>query len=632
MTSATHSTPPRGDLAAAGASIPRRVLFGQETRTSLALSPDGRSLAWLERRNTHWQVRTATLENLTAGGEGTWLTALPGGVEDVKWASDDTHLLVTRDPHGDERTVLSAVAIRGTAIHDLTPPGVSARLLAVSGQRPELLLASVGGHLERREISTGARLSVRPNPGFFRWIIDHASLEAEGGLLMRGDGGIDVCARAGDTWPVVFSVGHEDAATTSLARSSQGGRYFYLLTSAGAETTRLVKLDTRTGEIVEILAEAPDADVCSVWFDPVTGRPRAAALSRARKQTVVLDEDAALDAHRLCPDPEAELTFLGSSDDDRLWLGAVSRADRSPEYRILDRVTGSILHRIPQRPELSAFDLATPEPIEFFSRDGLSIHGYVTFPPAVARKGLPTVLLVHGGPWERDTWRYDGLVQLLADRGYLCLQVDFRGSTGYGKAFLNAGDREWAGLMHQDLVDAVGHVTAQGWADPENIAIMGASYGGYAALVGAAFTPDLFRCAVDLCGPANLATVISSIPAHWTAARTLMTKRVGDPETEPEFCWERSPLSRIDDIRIPLLIVHGGKDIRVRREESEAIVNALRERGVPHRYLLYPEEGHFFRSRANWMHLLTSVEEFLAEHLGGAAEEPGPESDGALVS
>ncbi|GII75870.1 peptidase S9 [Sphaerisporangium rufum] len=632
MTSAAHSTRPRRDPAAR-APIPRGVLFGQATRTGLALSPDGRSLAWLERRDTHWQARMSTIENLAAGGPGTWLTALPGGVEDVKWAADGAHLLLTRDPDGDERTLLSAVAIGTGSVHDLTPPGVSARLLAVSARRPGLLLAGVGGRLEHREIGTGARLSVRPNPGFFRWIIDHASLEAQGGLRMREDGGIDVCARVGDTWPVVLSVGHQDAAATSLARSSPGGRYFYLLTSAGAETARLVTLDTRTGRIVETLAEAPDADVCSVWFDPMSGRPRAAAFSRARKQTVMLDRDAEPDAHRLCPDAEAELTFLGGSDDDRRWLGMVSRADRSPEYRILERAGGDVVHRVAQRPELAEFELATPEPFEFLSRDGLTVHGYATFPPAATReRPLPTVLLVHGGPWERDTWRYDGLVQLLADRGYLCLQVNFRGSTGYGKAFLNAGDREWAGLMHQDLVDAVGHATARRWADPANIAIMGASYGGYAALVGAAFTPDLFRCAVDLCGPANLATVISSIPAHWTAARRSMIRRVGDPETEPGFCWERSPLSRIGDIKIPLLIAHGGRDIRVRRAESEAMVDALRQRGVPHRYLLYPEEGHFFRSRANWMHLLTQVEEFLAEHLGGVAEEPGPESDGALVA
>jgi dipeptidyl aminopeptidase/acylaminoacyl peptidase len=227
---------------------------------------------------------------------------------------------------------------------------------------------------------------------------------------------------------------------------------------------------------------------------------------------------------------------------------------------------------------------------------------------------------VHGGPWVRDAWGYDGESQWLANRGYLSVQVNYRGSTGYGKAFVNAGDREWGAKMHDDVIDAVNWVVEQGYADRDRIAIYGGSYGGYAALVGATFTPDVFRCAVDIVGPSDLRTLIRSIPPYWAPMVAQFHTRVGNPDTEPDFLWSRSPLSRVDDIRIPILVAQGANDPRVKQAEAEQIVAALKEKGIDHEYLLFPDEGHGFAKPENRLRFYAAAERFLAKHLGGRYE------------
>jgi dipeptidyl aminopeptidase/acylaminoacyl peptidase len=261
------------------------------------------------------------------------------------------------------------------------------------------------------------------------------------------------------------------------------------------------------------------------------------------------------------------------------------------------------------------------EPFSFQARDGMTIHGYLTFPPGVDRKDLPMVLNVHGGPWARDVWGFDPEAQWLANRGYLCVQVNFRGSTGYGKAFVNAGDREWGNAMQNDLTDAVEFAIGQGWADRERVAIYGGSYGGYAALAGVTFTPDLYRCAVDIVGPSNLKTLIETIPPYWQPLVAQFHQRVGNPETDADFLWSRSPLSRAASIKTPLLIAQGANDPRVKQAESEQIVAALRDAGIDHEYMLFPDEGHGFAKPENRLKFYAAAERFLARHLGGRAEE-----------
>jgi dipeptidyl aminopeptidase/acylaminoacyl peptidase len=319
---------------------------------------------------------------------------------------------------------------------------------------------------------------------------------------------------------------------------------------------------------------------------------------------------------------------LSSRDlEDRTWIVYYNVDDGPVSYYAWDRSAKTGEFMFYHKPDLAEYTLANMEPVSFESRDGLTIHGYITWPPDVPHENLPMVLNVHGGPWARDAWGYNAEAQWLANRGYACFQVNFRGSTGYGKEFLNAGDKEWGGKMHNDLVDAVEWAVAQGYADPDRVAIFGWSYGGYAALVGATFTPDLFACAVAGVGPSNLITFIETIPPYWTPLLDLFHRRVGNPETEKEFLESRSPLTKVDQIKIPMLIAQGANDPRVKQAESEQIVAAMEERGIPHEYVLFEDEGHGFLKSENRIKFYAIAEKFLADNLGGVYEPMAEEAE-----
>jgi dipeptidyl aminopeptidase/acylaminoacyl peptidase len=293
--------------------------------------------------------------------------------------------------------------------------------------------------------------------------------------------------------------------------------------------------------------------------------------------------------------------FAGRDDADTVFLIGFTNDSGAVPYYLYDRATKTARFLFDHQPALSHYDLAPMEPFTFTARDGLVIHGYLTFPPGLDRTGLPAVVNVHGGPQARDVWGFNPEAQWLANRGYLCVQVNYRGSVGYGKAFTAAGDREWA--------------------DPARVAIYGGSYGGYAALVGAAFTPDAFCCAVDIVGPSNLKTLLETIPPYWATAAAALYRRVGHPVDDAEFLWSRSPLSRARDIKIPLLIAQGANDPRVKQAESEQIVAALTEAGIEHEYMLFPDEGHGFAKPENRIKFYTAAERFLARYLGGRFED-----------
>jgi dipeptidyl aminopeptidase/acylaminoacyl peptidase len=280
-------------------------------------------------------------------------------------------------------------------------------------------------------------------------------------------------------------------------------------------------------------------------------------------------------------------------------------------------------------------------PVVIKSRDGLELVSYLTLPKGAdpdnigrPKAPLPLVLLVHGGPWGRDSWGYDAEHQLLANRGYAVLSVNYRGSTGIGKEFLNAGNKEWARKMHDDLVDAVRWSIEEKIADPKRVAIMGGSYGGYATLVGLTFTPDLFACGVDIVGPSNLQTLLSTIPPYWAPAMELFKNRVGDPTTDDgkALLAERSPLTHVERIERPLLIGQGANDPRVKKAESDQIVKAMQEKKIPVTYILFPDEGHGFARPENRLAFYAVAEAFLAEHLGGRYEPIGKAFAGSTIT
>jgi dipeptidyl aminopeptidase/acylaminoacyl peptidase len=354
---------------------------------------------------------------------------------------------------------------------------------------------------------------------------------------------------------------------------------------------------------------------------PDTRDPQIVAILKDRMTYVVLDPSVQDDLKAIQALHPGDPVFAGRDDPDGTWLVGFTNDTGPVPYFMYDRASRTGRFLFEHQPALSGYELAPMEPFSYQARDGLEIHGYVTFPPGLGRSGLPAVLNVHGGPQARDTWGYDAEAQWLANRGYLCIQVNYRGSTGYGKAFVTAGDREWGGKMHDDLVDAVGYAVAQGWADPSRVAIYGGSYGGYAALVGAAFTPGVFCCAVDIVGPSNLKTLLETVPPYWAPVIAQLYRRVGNPETDVDFLWSRSPLSRARDIRIPLLIAQGANDPRVKQAESEQIVAALREAGIEYEYMLFPDEGHGFAKPENRIKFYTAAERFLARYLGGRYED-----------
>ncbi|SEK92623.1 S9 family peptidase [Streptacidiphilus jiangxiensis] len=606
--------------------IPREVLFGNPARMSPALSADGERIAFLA---PHEGVLNVWVGSWRKGDHRPVTDDRGRGVRTFAWAHDGRHLLWLQDQDGDENTRLYAVDPADGVTRELTRfPGVQTRICGLSREVPGTVL--VGLNLRRPDLhdayrlhlETGELVLAAENEGFSGWITD-AALRVRGAVRALPEGGCEILARDDEQapWRVVHAVGAEDESTTRPLGFDAEGRRLLLLSSKDAETARLLSLDLTDPDAPgEVLYADPEFDVVGVGFEPGGRRPQFVQVRRERGETEVLDPALAEDFALLDAHAPGDLTVLGRDDADRYWLVQYN-SDRAPAaYCVYDRVGRTVEFLFSHLPELEGYRLAPMEPFSFRARDGLTVRGYLSFPPGAERRALPVVVCVHGGPWTRDVWGYRAEPQWLANRGYLCVQVNFRGSTGYGKRFVNAGDRQWGAAMQDDLHDAVAHLVASGLADPDRVAIHGGSYGGYAALAGVAFTPDAFRCAVAVAAPSDLRSFITSVPATWGPLRGTLHRRIGDPVVDAELLRERSPLASVDRIRVPLLVAHGANDPRVRQEEAEQLVAALERNGVPHEYLLFRDEGHGFVRPRNRLAFYAAAERFLAEHLGGRAE------------
>jgi dipeptidyl aminopeptidase/acylaminoacyl peptidase len=610
--------------------VPRHVLFGNPERVSPHISPDGSQLAWIAPRDGVLNVWVAPV-----GAAGVDWDAAQAVTEDkdrgvrvFAWARDGRHLLYLQDTGGDENWRLYDVDMATMARRDLTPfDGIQARIIATrKSHRNEVLVAMNRENPElhdvfRLDLTTGELEKLIENPGYAGWLADE-DLVVRAAISPLPDGGFDLLVResADADWRTLLTIGAEDAPASDILAFSGDGASLLVISSAGTDTGRLTRIDIASGR-AEVLLEDPEADVAGAILHPDTREPQIVEVLKDRAEYHVLDPGVEADFKAIRDLHHGDPQLVGRDEADRTWLVAFVDDTGPTSYYAYDRAsrTGSFL--FDSRPELSQYTLAPMEPFSYQARDGLTVHGYVTFPPDGGRTGLPAVVNVHGGPQVRDTWGFDPEAQWLANRGYMCIQVNYRGSTGYGKSFVSAGDREWGAKMHTDLLDAVSYVVEQGWADPARVAIYGGSYGGYAALVGAAFTPDVFCCAVDIVGPSNLQTLLESIPPYWKPMAAGLYRRVGNPETDQEFLWSRSPLSRARDIRIPLLIAQGANDPRVKQAESEQIVAALKDAGIDYEYMLFPDEGHGFAKPQNRLKFYAAAERFLARYLGGRFEE-----------
>ena len=612
--------------------IPIELLFGNPEVAMPRMSPDGQRIAYLGPVAGVLNIHVGT----TATGAADSLPVTEDrsrGVRQYGWAPDSRHLLYLQDLDGDENWRLFTVDLETSEVVDRTPyDGVQARLVAVSPRVRDRVIVGLNRDDPRYhdlyllDLATGELTREESNPGFEDWIVDH-ELRARGGVRTRPDGSLEYVLRDGDGdgWQAAITTPATETVmmfTTPVGFHGDDRRIWISDTRSVAGTTaRLSLWDPETGEVT-VRAQHPERDLVSALLHPTTFEPQLAGYATDRFEYEVLDPSLGDDLSRAATLSEGDLHIASRSDDDRKWIAAYV-VDRGPtRFYLFDRDTKKGTFLFEDLPALSDVVLAPVEPFSFTAGDNLDIHGFITFPVGLERRNLPAVVNVHGGPWgARHEWGYQPTNQWLANRGYACIEVNYRGSGGYGTEFVNASTKEWAGRMHSDLTEAVDWAVAQGWVDPDRVAIFGGSYGGYSALVGATFTPDFFRCAVDIVGPVNLITLLETIPPYWYGASAQMHRMMGDPAVEADraWLWERSPLSRVDQIRIPMLIAQGANDPRVKQSESEQIVAAMAAHGIDYEYMLFPDEGHGFAKPENRTKFYLAAESFLATHLGGRA-------------
>ncbi|HVS39567.1 MAG TPA: S9 family peptidase, partial [Gemmataceae bacterium] len=446
-----------------------------------------------------------------------------------------------------------------------------------------------------------------------------------------------------DGWAEFIKIPFEDSTTTNILGFSKAGDAVYMLDSRGRDTGALTALDLKTGKET-VLAEDPKADAGGVLMHPTEHTMQAVSFTYDRTRWDFKDPAVAADFEelkKLTKDADADLAVVGRTLDDKTWVVAAVHDDGPVRFYLYDRGAKKARFLFTDRKALEGLALRKMTPHVIKSRDGFDLVSYLTLPAASEpdstgkpTRPAPMVLLVHGGPWGRDGWGLNPYHQWLANRGYAVLSVNFRGSTGFGKKFVNAGDKEWAGKMHDDLIDAVAWAVKEGIADKDKVAIMGGSYGGYATLVGLTYTPDEFACGVDICGPSNLVTLLNTIPPYWAPGVQMFKDRVGDYTTEDgkKDLLAKSPLTRVDRIKRPLLVGQGANDPRVKQAEADQIIKAMQEKKLPATYVLFSDEGHGFHRPENNLAFNAVAEAFLAQYLGGRFEAIGDDFAGSTIT
>jgi dipeptidyl aminopeptidase/acylaminoacyl peptidase len=636
---ALASTPMAAPQAATAAPetplIARNALFGNPEKTQARISPDGRHLSWIAPRDGVLNVWVAPVGDVAAARPVT--NDRQRGIRQHFWMPNATHVLYLQDQGGDENWRLHGVEIATGNDRDLTPlPGVQAQLIGVSPERPGTVLVGLNDRVPEWhdvyeiDVATAGRKLVLKNEENFSGFAEDLQLVPRLATRSLADGD-EILRRTPGGWEPVLKVGQADTLTTGPLAIEQGGKTALLRSSVDRNTSALVRLDLATGAVTPV-AQDERADVADVWLEPRTRALQAYTVDYLTVTHSALDPAVAKDIEALTKALGAGFAVVSRTLDDRRWVVAADQPEHGLSYHLYDRDSGGITKLFDQRPALAGAALVAMTPVEIKSRDGLTLVGYLSRPVGTTGP-LPLVLNVHGGPWARDSYGFDPEHQWLANRGYAVLAVNYRGSTGFGKAFVNAGDREWAGTMHDDLIDAIEWAVREGITTPDRIAIYGGSYGGYATLVGLTFTPTRFACGVDIVGPSNLKTLLESIPPYWKSFYEELARRVGDPRTEEgkKLLEERSPLTHTAAIARPLLIAQGANDPRVKQAESDQIVAAMKAKGIPVTYVLYPDEGHGFARPQNRNSFYAVSEAFLAECLGGRYEPVGTDFEGSSL-
>ncbi len=606
--------------------IPRDVLFGNPERTSPRLSPDGTRLAWLapDRKNV-LQVWVGTVGK----DDGKVVTAdRKRGIRQYLWAEDSRTLLYLQDSDGDENFHVYGVDLVSGNVRDYTPfQGIRAMPVATEPAFPDEALVAMNVRdrslfdVYRLRLGTGALVLDTQNPGDVNdWGAD-AKLQVRAATVTTPDGGTEIRVRddAKSPWRSWIRVGPEEILV--FVDFTADGKSAFLISSIGSDKARAVRRDLASGA-ESVLASSEVVDAQTLLVNPRTRVLEAVLFAPGRSEWTVTDPAVKADFDGIRKLHDGDFSVVNRTTKDDVWLVSFT-SDKGPvSFYRWDRGAKKGDFLFVAQPKLQGLALASMVPVVIRSRDGLDLHSYLTLPVGLPPKNLPMVLFVHGGPWGRDMWGFSPYAQWFANRGYACLQVNYRASIGYGKKFLSAGNRQWGLKMHDDLLDAAKWAVAEGYADPKKIAVFGGSYGGYAALAAAAFTPDFFACNVDIVGPSNLKTLIASIPPYWKPMRAEFDHRMGnvDDPKDAELIRNASPLFKADRITKPLLIGQGANDPRVNVRESEQIVEAIEKNRGKVTYVLYPDEGHGFARPENRIDFNARAERFLADCLGGRYE------------
>jgi dipeptidyl aminopeptidase/acylaminoacyl peptidase len=623
--------------------IARTVFFGNPDRAGVRISPDGRQISWLAPLDGVLNLWVAPRDDLASARCVTKDTAR--GIRHHLWAYTSNHILYLQDRNGDENWRLYAVQLDSGSVLDLTPfEGVLATINTVSPQFPDEIVVGLNNRdpkwhdIYRVNINTGELTLLLKHDRFSEVIVDD-EYRVRFAAQLTSSGGADLYAHANGDWTLWDTIPAADDLNTAIIGFDKTNQFVLMKDSRGRDTSALIEVDAQS-KATRVLASDLRTDAIDVLCHPTEKHVQAVSFIHQRKRWEILDPAIGpdIDFLRSVADGDAEIT--SRSLDDRFWVVAYLVDDGPVRFHLYDRQNKTAAFLFTARKDLENLPLAKMVPAMVRSRDGLDLVAYYTLPvgsdkdaDGIPDRPLPTVFIPHGGPWSRDYWGFSSKHQWLANRGYAVLSVNFRASTGFGKSFVNAGDREWGGKIIEDQLDTVQWAIQQGIADPNRVAVMGGSFGGFSALAGLTFTPEFFACGVDIVGVANLITWIESIPSYWKPMLDMFIARIGDPRTEEgrALLRKQSPLTYVDRICRPLLVAQGANDPRVRQAESDQIVQAMTARAIPVTYVLYPDEGHGFARPENNLSFHALAEGFLATHLGGRAEPIGDDCKGSSL-
>jgi len=617
--------------------IPRTAFFASAGRSEPVISPDGNHVVFIAEHKGAQNIWMAASRNCADAHPLTAETV--SSIRQVWWAADGERLIVLKDPTGSEQTGVFSYAIHSDHWVCLSPPGDGeCRPVVVRSEIEDEILVESNDRdpayfdVWRVNIRTGEKQRIVTNDRFTWFHADRflrprlAEERCENGFV------IFHTAEENSNWRPLIHVPPEDEMQTRPFRIyelldpfDETAARIYAMDSRDRNTAALVTWDLETGA-VQRLAEDAQADVTGLVIDAAAHTPIAWSSSYEKPELRAIGAGPPADLNAVDEELKMPFSILDQSVDGQVWIVAAEASERPRTFFCYDRSTRQTWPLYDARPALADAELYPMQPHVIESRDGLKLVSYLTMPKDRSPSHA-MVVLVHGGPWIRDDWGFDLWTQFLANRGYAVLTVNYRGSRGFGKAFLNAGDKEWGGKMFDDVVDGVQWAIDKRIAEPGKIGLMGASFGGYATLVGMTREPDLFACGIDVFGVSNLISFLATVPKHWKVLREMWERRLGDPNNpvDRKMLEARSPINFIDRLRHPVLIAQGATDPRVVKAESENMAQAIERSGGDVAYLLYPDEGHSFYQIDNELSFFACAEAFLSKHLGGQREAFGDE-------